>query len=60
MLPSQETVDEVIREAQAFWQAHPEFAIAIHCAYGALSAPVLTAEQFMAWYCKLLPVTMAL
>lgn len=35
MLPSQETVDEVIQEAQAFWQAHPDLYIAIHCAYGA-------------------------
>lgn len=35
MLPSRETVQEVIREAQAFWQQHPDEFVAIHCSYGA-------------------------
>ncbi len=35
MLPSRETVQEVIREAQAFWLQHPDEFVAIHCSYGA-------------------------
>ena len=34
-LPSREAVREVIAVADAFWAAHPDDYIAIHCAYGA-------------------------
>ena len=34
-LPSREAVREVIAVADAFWGAHPDEYIAIHCAYGA-------------------------
>ena len=34
MLPSRETVRQVIQAAKAFWAQHPDDHIAIHCAYG--------------------------
>ncbi len=39
MLPSQETVAEVIAAADQFWKEHPDAYIAIHCAYGGFPQP---------------------
>ena len=34
LLPSRETVADVIAIASEFWKRHPQDHIAIHCAYG--------------------------
>ncbi len=49
-LPSREAVREVIAVADAFWAAHPDEYIAIHCAYGAprlLARRLTLAEVFI-------------
>ena len=59
MLPSQKTVDEVIREAQAFWQTKPDEYIAIHCAYGACSLVLVSQCKSMLQSIAVAPFTRA-
>ena len=34
VLPSRESIGEVVRTADAFWAEHPDLYVGIHCAYG--------------------------
>lgn len=48
-LPPLEFVQEVGRAASAFWEAHPDMHIAVHCAYGMTTRTRLRAGWLAGW-----------